>query len=152
MRSIECPAVLEGNEKSLFIAGGISGCDNWQEEFINSLKDTDLTILNPRRNSFKADNLDIEEEQISWEFNHLKKVSAVSFWFPKETLCPITLYELGKQSVLSKPLFVGVHPEYKRKRDIEIQTRLIRPEIKIVYSLSDLVQQVRNWIVSLENI
>jgi len=152
MRSIECPAVLEGNEKSLFIAGGISGCDNWQEEFINSLKDTDLTILNPRRNSFKADNLDIEEEQISWEFNHLKKVSAVSFWFPKETLCPITLYELGKQSVLSKPLFIGVHPEYKRKRDIEIQTRLIRPEIKIVYSLSDLVQQVRNWIVSLENI
>jgi len=39
--------------------------------------------------------------------------------FPCETLCPITLYELGTWSILSQQtgakLFVGCHPEYKRK-------------------------------------
>jgi hypothetical protein len=69
----------------------------------------------------------------------------VSFWFPKETLCPITLYELGKQSASNKPIFVGVHPEYARRRDVEIQTQLIRPEVKIVYSLEDLAQEIKIW-------
>ncbi len=41
-----------------------------------------------------------------------------------------------------KPLFVGVHPNYLRKRDVEIQTSLVRPEIQIAYSLEDLASQV----------
>jgi len=90
-------------------------------------------------------NLNIEEEQISWEQDHLKKASAVSFWFPKETLCPITLYELGKQSVLEKPIFVGVHPGYQRRKDIETQTRLAKPDVKIVYSLEVLADQIKTW-------
>lgn len=143
MRYIECPEVYEGNERSLFLAGGISNCPIWQPDLVKLLEETDLVILNPRRKHFPTDNPNIEEEQINWEYNHLAKASAVSFWFPRETLCPITLYELGKQSSGKKPLFIGVSPDYQRKKDVEIQTRLIRPEIKIVYSLEDLAEQIR---------
>jgi hypothetical protein len=143
MKYVECPKVYEGNEESLFLAGGISNCSDWQAELIELLKDTDLVLLNPRRKHYPTDNSDIEEEQIKWEFDHLKKATAVSFWFTKETLCPITLYELGKQSALDKQIFIGVHPNYTRKSDIEIQTKLIRPEVKIVYSLKELAEQIK---------
>ena len=145
MKYIECPEVYEGNEKSLFLAGGITNCPIWQPDLVKLLEDTDLIILNPRRKHFPTDNSNIEEEQITWEYNHLRKASAVSFWFPRETLCPITLYELGKQSAGKKPIFIGVHPSYQRRRDVEIQTRLARPEVKIVYSLESLAEQVKDW-------
>lgn len=147
MRYVECPEVYEarGRELALFIAGGITGCTNWQSELSSLLKNERITLLNPRRKSYPENQPNIEEEQISWEYEHLKKASAVSFWFPRETLCPITLYELGKQSASNKPIFVGVHPEYARKRDIEIQTRLIRPNVKIIYSLDALAQQIKIW-------
>ncbi|MBU3912910.1 MAG: nucleoside 2-deoxyribosyltransferase domain-containing protein [Nanoarchaeota archaeon] len=145
MKYIECPEVYEGQEMSLFLAGGISNCPIWQPDLARLLKETNLVILNPKRKHFSTDNLNIEEEQINWEYNHLAKASAVSFWFPKETLCPITLYELGKQSTGKKPLFIGVHAGYVRRRDVEIQTRLERPEIKIVYSLESLAEQIKDW-------
>ena len=43
-----------------------------------------------------------------------------------------------------KPLYVGVHPQYARRTDVEIQTSLVRPEVKIVYSLEALAKQVQN--------
>ncbi|MEK6933918.1 MAG: nucleoside 2-deoxyribosyltransferase domain-containing protein [Nanoarchaeota archaeon] len=145
MRYVECPQVYNGNERSIFLAGGISNCPIWQSDLTNLLEDTDLALLNPRRKLYPSENTNIEEEQITWEFEHLERASAVSFWFPKETLCPITLYELGKQNSGSKTLFIGVHPEYSRIKDIEIQTRLSRPEITIVYSLPDLSEQIKGW-------
>jgi len=145
MRYIECPEIYKGNEKSLFLAGGISNCYNWQSALIKSLHDTNLTILNPRRKFFPTGRIDIAKEQIEWEYNHLSKTSAVSFWFPPETLCPITLFELGKQSIDKKPLFIGVDPNYQRKVDVKIQIGLIRPNIKIVYSLENLTEQIKIW-------
>jgi hypothetical protein len=145
MRYIECPEVYNGTEDSLFIAGGITNCPNWQKDLAELIKREPLAVLNPRRRVFIADRQGIEREQINWEYGALKKATGVSFWFPKETLCPITLYELGKQSASNKPIFVGVHPEYARRRDVEIQTRLIRPEVRIVYSLEDLAGQIKEW-------
>jgi hypothetical protein len=42
----------------------------------------------------------------------------------------------------NKLLFVGIHPNYLRRQDVEIQTALVRPDIRIVYSLEALAQQV----------
>jgi hypothetical protein len=143
MKHIRCPAEFSGKEKSIFLAGGISGCADWQEEMVSLLSSTDLALFNPRRLDFDTSDLSMEEDQINWEHRHLKKSDAVSFWFPPETLCPITLFELGKILMTDKEVFIGVHPDYRRKRDIEIQTRLIRPEIKIVYSLKDLAEKIK---------
>lgn len=76
---------------------------------------------------------------------HLHQARAVSFWFPCQTLCPITLYELGAWISSDKPVFVGLHPEYGRRIDVEIQTSLARPGFQPVYSLEDLAQQVLAW-------
>jgi hypothetical protein len=70
---------------------------------------------------------------------------AVAMWFPKEHLTPVALLELGSLVASSKPLFIGIEPGYKRQLDVEIQTRLERPEIDIVYSLPDVAEQVKQY-------
>ncbi len=143
MRYIECPQNYYGKDRSLFLAGGITNCQNWQSILVKLLKNENLVLLNPRRKKYPEDNPNIDEEQIIWEYKHLKLTSAVAFWFPSETLCPITLYELGKMSITSKSLFIGVDPRYERINDIKIQTKLVRPKIEIVYSLEDLAEQIK---------
>jgi predicted transglutaminase-like protease len=145
MRYVKCPADYDGTGKSLFIAGGITGCTNWQNNLIKMLDKTNLILFNPRGKKFPINDPKATKPQIQWEHKYLKKATAISFWFAPETLCPITLYELGKQSTKNKKVFIGVHPAYQRKEDVEIQTKLERPEIKIVYSLKDLARQIKEW-------
>lgn len=147
MRYVECPEnyVAESGEVSIFLAGGITGCGLWQEEMVDLLSNTDLVLLNPRRSIFPIFDPDAAVEQITWEFHHLRKASAILFWFPAETLCPIVLYELGAWTMTSKSIFVGVHPEYKRLQDVKIQTGLARPGVMIVYSLRELAKWVGWW-------
>jgi hypothetical protein len=146
MKYIEAPTVYNGNEKSLFLGGGITGCPDWQAELVNSLRYEEIVILNPRRKNFPIGNPNAAREQILWERHNLRESSANLFWFPKETLCPIALYELGGWSTKDKILFVGIHPEYKRKIDVEIQTEQARPDVKIEYDLKSLSKQVISWI------
>ena len=109
---------------------------------VELLKPSPWIILNPRRANFPIDNPDASKQQIAWEHKHLRLASAILFWFPQETICPITLYELGAFSMTNKPLFIGVHPNYFRRQDVEIQTGLVRPDINIVYSLEELAEQI----------
>lgn len=127
---------------SLFLAGGITGCPDWQSYVIGMLSDTSLVLLNPRRSSFDVGNLDVSEQQIRWEFRHLRIATARLFWFPEETLCPIALLELGNSLATGVPLFVGVHPEYARLLDIRVQCRLYRPDVKVVTHINALCGQV----------
>ena len=48
----------------------------------------------------------------------------VVFWFCEETLCPITLFELGKMLGQRKNVIVGSDPEYARLFDLNVQLRL----------------------------
>lgn len=145
MQYVEALENLESpNEHpSLFLAGGITGCPDWQQELVQLLDDTELILLNPRRAHFPMDDPTAAIQQIAWEHRHLRLADAISFWFCAETIQPITLYELGAWSMTDKPLFVGVHPEYARRQDVVIQTQLVRPDVKIVYSLPDLATQIK---------
>jgi hypothetical protein len=93
----------------------------------------------------RAAELTLEVAQIEWEHRHLLRSDAILFWFPPETLCPIALYELGAWNFRPKKLFIGCHPDYQRKRDVEIQTRLERPAQVVVDSLEALAKQVMEW-------
>ncbi len=154
MKYVEAPAKWTPieNEKSVFLAGGITGCAPWQNELISKLTHWDVTVLNPRRKDFDVSNSYAAEEQITWEFNALKRATMVSFWFAAETLQPIALYELGRWAALEKeedgwepftrratlgPI-VGCHPDYPRRQDVIIQMRLARPDIRVVDSLDVL--------------
>ncbi len=143
MHYIEAPQAYHGNEPSLFLAGGITGCPDWQKEMITKLQDLPLAIFNPRRTHFPQ-HINVDREQIEWEYTYLRKATAVSFWFPEETLCPITLYELGAWSMSDKKIFLGVHPNYQRIVDIKIQTALVRPDITLVQTLDELIQSIRS--------
>lgn len=164
MRVITAPetglVVGDDSRCTLFLAGGITGCGDWQADLIALLGSSEQwprgasksiegpplpdewTILNPRR----PDYTDSDEEarrQIAWEHAHLAAASAVSFWFPRATLCPITLLELGRWSGIAKPIFVGVEPGYARKLDVEAQLSLSRPFMDVVDSLEGLASSVR---------
>lgn len=145
MIEIKCPDVYGGpdEEFTVFVGGGITGCPDWQADIAEMLKKSHGYLLNPRRDEFDVTNLSLSKEQIKWEHSHLRVANAVLFWFPCETLCPITLFELGVWSEKKgTKLFVGCHPEYKRKLDVEEQLMLSRPDIEVVDSLEALVDQV----------
>lgn len=147
MRYIESPQQLpeKRGDLSIFMAGGITDCPDWQQDMKYLLEDSCLWLVNPRRANFPIHNPDAAREQITWEHEHLRQVDAILFWFPCETICPIVLYELGAWSMAGKLIFVGVHPNYTRRQDVEIQTQLIRPEIEVVYRLDLLASQVFEW-------
>ena len=134
------------NYPSVFLAGGITGCPDWQFDIRTMLKN--IIMFNPRREDFPMDDPNVALEQIKWEHDYLRVANSILFWFPCETLCPIVLYELGAWSITDKPIFVGVHPDYARRQDVEIQTLLARPEVSVVYSLQDLADKVNNWVMS----
>lgn len=139
---IEAPTkyTLKKNETSVFLAGGITNCPDWQSKLIELLKDTpDLVMFNPRRKNFPIKDPNAAEEQISWEYDNLKEVDNLIFWFSRGSLNPIVLYELGIHlNSSNRPGIIGLDPKYERNQDVEIQTKLARPDIKIVYSLEDV--------------
>jgi len=146
MKYIEAPQRYQGNKISLFLAGGITGCPDWQKDMVMRLQDVSLVLLNPRQVNFPIHDPSAAKKQITWEHTHLQEATAIAFWFPCETLCPIVLYELGAWSMTQKRLFVGVHPECKRIQDVYIQTSLARPDVHIVTSIEELAQQITRWL------
>lgn len=145
-RYVEAPEEYDGPGPSLFLAGGITGTFDWQADVSGRLADLPLVLLNPRRRNFPIDDPTAAEGQIGWEFRHLRRATAVLFWFPPETLCPIALFELGgRVQVREQPLFVGTHPGYQRRLDVEVQLRLARPEVRLASDTAELAGHVRAW-------
>lgn len=141
MKYVECPDPYKpGNEHAIFLAGGITGCPDWQADMCKLLADTDFVVFNPRRAEFNISDPVFTDEQITWEHQRLRMADEISFWFPKDTLCPITLYELGTwtDNRYNTPIVIGIEPGYARENDIRVQTKLLDPFIPIVSSLEDL--------------
>ena len=117
---------------TVFLAGGITNCYNWQQDVIDHLKYFEkyypalknAIVYNPRRDDF--DTLSEEEilEQIKWEHNYLERCNLFTCYFDNsESVQPITLYELGKYSKQKNNVITVVNG-YKRMNDILIQTAL----------------------------
>ena len=145
MKYVEAPSEDLGLGTSVFLAGGISNCPDWQKEFVDKIRDTELVVYNPRRANFPMGDKEEGLRQVKWEAEYLHKASCIIFWFPKETICPIVLFELGSWSMTDKPIFVGVHPDYSRRFDVETQLEIRRPDVTVVYSLDDLADRLREW-------
>jgi hypothetical protein len=65
MRVLTAPGAKPIFGRSLFLAGGISNCGDWQREVIAQPADTDLTLLNPRREDFDVSDPAVTEAQIA---------------------------------------------------------------------------------------
>lgn len=138
---------LQNNKNiKLFLAGGITGCENWQKYVISELSNVDnLTIYSPRRENFPINDSKAAEEQIVWEYNHLKTADIIIFWFSRGSLNPIVLYELGmwgNSRIVST--VIGVDPQYERRQDVYFQTSLAKSELQIHNNLSDVIEEVKD--------
>lgn len=151
---IEAPNKVKiKNDISVFLAGGISNCEDWQAYTAEILKDLDgLTVVNPRRNNWKMDKNEVKEstKQIAWEYEYLRKVTDVIFWFTDDTLQPISLYELGatlernafqwQGEETGQRIFLGSDPGYKRVLDLKVQAKLKGYHWPIRNNLDDLLE------------
>lgn len=141
----------------VFMCGGITGCADWQQEFRKLMEGTNIgTLLNPRQDNFDVTDPDAAKAQITWEFNALWDAADVYiFWFTKDTIQPIVLFELGarlagakfgKEMDIDMPIFIGIEPGYTREQDVRIQTELVDPTIPIVDTLEQLANLTKPFL------
>lgn len=132
----------------IFLAGGISNCPNWQEEITeklindNRLKDVKIIIFNPRCKEIPEEN-----PQIIWEYERLHKSDIISFWFSVGSMNPITLFEYGSHLNTNKTLVVGCHPEYIKKNNVIIQTKMVNPNQKVNEDFDSFYEELVEKIV-----
>ena len=138
-----------GHGPSIFLAGGITGCPDWQRDARSFLAGTGLVVLNPRRSHYEP-TAGAHEEQVSWEVRHLQLADIVMFWFPvcdsDRTVQPIALLELGAISTAAvrgeQHLVVGAATDYPRYRDIELQLRHRNPGLVLHRDLPATIDAV----------
>lgn len=144
MRYVEAPedyVPSEGDGPSIFLAGGITGCEDWQTTARGLLFRQDVVLFNPRRADFDVTRGDSAQQQIDWEFRHLHRADLTMFWFPacdpKVTVQPIAMYELGAALGERRRIVVGADAQYPRRLDVVLQLRHVRPELVVGYSLEE---------------
>lgn len=142
---VVAPEPLIPPRKAIFLAGGITGCPDWQADAVDLFGDWHGVLLNPRRPDFPIHDPGAAGRQIRWEHRALHLADAILFWFPAESICPIALYELGAWSMTPKPLFVGCASSYPRRADVEIQAGLARPDVRVRTALTDVVDDALMW-------
>ena len=140
MRYVEAPEDYDGSVPSVFLAGGITGCPDWQAVAAQVLTDHAVVVLNPRRANFPIDDPSSAAVQIGWEYRHLRKANLILFWFPDsgDVVQPIALFELGAH--LGGSIAVGADPGYVRRSDVVYQLALARADLIVHGSLGDTVQ------------
>ena len=143
------PGPYTDQRSKIFLAGGIQGCPDWQREVLQELHDADAIVFNPRRKVFPDVAAASEAScrvQICWEFTHIAESDIILMWFPEESVCPITLYELGRITALysdTKKLIIGTHPSYPRRVDVKVQTELATDgKVSVLHSLHEMIAAV----------
>lgn len=126
---------------SVFLAGGISNCHDWQKDVISELEFDHISIFNPRQAKFDITDKNASLRQIAWEYERLERMDVFSIYFcAGESDQPICMYELGRNilrmqnrfpSDWQKRIVISIEDGYKRKEDVLIQTRLCAPDLVI---------------------
>lgn len=132
-------------QRTVFLGGSITGVGDWQKAAAEKLLPY-FSVFNPRRKDFDVTDPAQERIQITWEFDYLEYCAITVFYFAPETLAPITLFELGKmleklQHAPWRKIYIAIHPDYKRKNDVLIQTELISKETakRTCFSLEEML-------------
>lgn len=132
MKLIIAPEYYDSSNSSLpsvFLGGGITNVKLWQDDLIQELSELNCVVFNPRRKIFDINDPAQSEIQILWEHKYLMESQIVIFYFSSETLCPITLFELGARLMSNRggyeqSIYIYCEPTYQRKFDVEFQTKL----------------------------
>lgn len=138
---IIAPSTEKPKHISVFLAGGITNCKEWQKEVMEELKDYDISVFNPRQEHFDVSDKSASQKQIVWEYERLEKMDIFSMYFCNDNSDqPICMYELGRNIVRmqnrftndwQKRIVVSVEDGYKRKQDVLIQLSLCAPSLYV---------------------
>lgn len=146
--------VTNNAELSVFLAGGITNCSNWQKEVIEGLKNTNIVVFNPRRENFPIHDPNAADEQIRWEFEALERADIFSMYFADaESDQPICMYELGRNLLRMQMRYprtwehrviVTADPRYRRYKDVLVQTELATGgKITVFNSLEEHIETIK---------
>ena len=131
---------------SIFLAGSIEQdkAERWQDHVIEQLKNTSVTILNPRRATWDTSwkqSIDNKQftEQVIWELDALDMADVILLYFDPNTKSPISLLELGLFAK-SKKLMVCCPDGFWRKGNVDVVCR--RYGIQQFGSLEEMVRAV----------
>lgn len=139
----------------VFLAGGITGCEDWQTYVRQEMTDDPVVLLNPRRADFDVTRGDSAAQQVEWEWRHLHdpRTALTLFWFPEcdptVTVQPIALFELGGALTEKRRIVVGAHPDYPRRQDILLQSSHFAPDLVIQDDLDGLIGALREELAAL---
>ena len=164
MRVITAPEeyTITDNEISIFLAGGITNCPDWQSEIIKRLdhlfaleQAEGVVIFNPRRENFPIDDRGEAYTQILWEFKALEKCDIFSMYFSSGDIDqPICMYELGRNIVRmqmkypndwEKRIIVSIDRDYKRFNDANHQTQFACGDRKIGLNLQYFEDSLKEY-------
>lgn len=145
----------------LFLAGSIDmgAAENWQERLTQALSDTELVLLNPRRDdwdsSWKQEKQNTQFfEQVTWEQDALDASDAVVVYFSKDSKAPITFLELGQRigehlsntltmNLVPQKLFVFCPEGFYRKGNVDIVCE--RANIPVYTDEEAMLKDIRQW-------
>jgi hypothetical protein len=157
---IIAPSIEKPIFTSVFLAGGITNCKEWQKEVIEELEFDEITIYNPRQEHFDITDKNVSFNQIVWEFERLEQMDIFSMYFCNDNSDqPICMYELGRNVVRmqnrfpndwEKRIVISVEDGYKRKQDVIIQMELCASKIFVESNATPSIhaQRIRNAIRS----
>jgi len=137
---VEAPQRYDGAGPAVFLAGGITGCPDWQAAAAGRLR-PHADVLNPRRRIYIASG-DEYARQVEWEFHHLRRADVILFWFAAEAIQPVALFELGAFAGSEKPIVVGADLGYARRMDVVLQLSHARPGLDVHSSLESTIEAV----------
>lgn len=140
-QEIISPSTERPKFASVFLAGGITNCNDWQSDVMQELKSENITIFNPRCKHFDVSDPSASEKQIVWEYERLEQMDIFSIYFCNSVSNqPISLYELGRNIVRMQNRFpsdwqdrivVSVENGYSRTQDIVVQLGLCAPDLVV---------------------
>ena len=136
---ITAPNIDKNKYISVFLAGGITNCKEWQKEVIEELSFDDVSIYNPRQEHFDITDKSASYKQILWEFERLEQMDIFSMYFCNDNSDqPICMYELGRNIIRmqnrfpndwDKRIIISVEDGYKRAKDVFVQVELCAPKL-----------------------
>ena len=149
MQLIKPPSPLQDLDfsRAVFLAGSIDmgSAEDWQACIATALQDTDLTLLNPRRDHWdssweqRLSNPQFRE-QVEWELDAQEQAAMIAMYFAPSSQAPISLLELGLFADSGK-LVVCCPDGYWRKGNVEVVCD--RYNIPLAASLDDLIAAIQ---------
>lgn len=131
----------------IFCAGSIEMgvAEPWADKVAEALKDSDATLLNPRRNFWDQNwNASADDKnfagQVNWELDGLEKSDLIIMYFDPTTKSPISLLELGLFGRDGK-MIVCCPEGFWKKGNVDLVCR--KYGIQQVNSIDELIAEVQ---------